>query len=167
LPRFCWRSWGDSLPLGLAQVPSGISGTWKATSSIGNAAERQNRTDLVMVLHQNGDEITGSLGPSADRQIMTISNGKIEGNAVSFDVVYEQGAFSFERCCGSKISIQFRLENGDAEGRFQTSNQQGVTIQGTGTGKVQADRMTFDWLATREDDNQRFRGKLEFIKADK
>src|SRR5215831_16233303 len=83
-----------------AQVPAGISGTWKATSSFGNA-DRQNQIDLVMVLHQNGNEITGSLGPSADRQVLTISNGKIEGNAVSFDVGNEQ----------ARISVQFQLEN--------------------------------------------------------
>ena len=117
LPTLLLAFMGGTIPPGLAQVPAGISGTWKATSSSGNA-DRQNQIDLVMVLHQNGNEITGPLGPSVDRQIFTISNGKIEGNAVSFDVVYEQGAFSFERCCGSKISIQFRLENGDAEGRF-------------------------------------------------
>ena len=86
---------------------------------------------------------------------MTISNGKIEGNVVTFDVGNEQG----------KISVQFRLENGNAEGRFRTSNHQGDTFQGTGTGKIQADRMTFDWSANRDD--QRFQGKLEFIKADK
>jgi len=94
-------------------------------------AERQNQIDLVMVLHQNGNEITGSLGPSADRQLLTISNGKIEGKSVSFDAGNGQ----------AKISIQFQLENGNAEGRFRTSNQEGVTIQGTGTGKVQAPDM--------------------------
>ena len=145
---------GGTIPPGLAQVPAGISGTWKATSSFGNA-ERQNQIDLVMVLHQNGNEITGPLGPSVDRQIFTISNGKIEGNAESFDVGNGQ----------AKISVQFQLENGNAEGRFRTSNQQGVTIQGTGTGKVQVDRMTFDWSAIRDD--QRLQGKLEFIKSDK
>jgi hypothetical protein len=144
---------GPTTPPGVAQVPAGISGTWKATSSFGNG-ERQNQIDLVMVLHQNGNEITGSLGPSADRQIMTISNGKIEGNAVSFDLGNGQ----------AKVSVQFQLQNGKAEGRFRTSNQEGVTIQGTGTGKVQADRMTFDWSATRDD--QRLQGKLEFIKSE-
>jgi hypothetical protein len=98
---------GGTIPPGLAQVPAGISGTWKATSSFGNA-ERQNQIDLVMVLHQNGNEITGPLGPSVDRQIFTISNGKIEGNAESFDVGNGQ----------AKISVQFQLENGNAEGRF-------------------------------------------------
>jgi len=141
-------------PPGVGQVPPGISGVWKVTSSFG-MAERQNQIDLVMVLHQNGNAITGSLGPSADRQLLTISNGKIEGTAVSFDLGNGQ----------AKISIQFQLQNGNAEGRFRTSNQEGVTIQGTGTGKVQADRMTFDWSAMRDD--QRLQGKLEFIKADK
>src|SRR5262249_49119973 len=95
---------------GLAQVPTGISRTWKVTSSFGNA-ERQNQIDLVMVLHQIGNEITGSLGPSADSQMLTISNGKIEGKTVSFDVGNGQ----------AKISVQFQLENGNAEGRFRTS----------------------------------------------
>ena len=49
---------------GLAQVPTGISGTWNVTSSFGNA-QRQDQIDLVMMLHQNGTEITGSVGPSA------------------------------------------------------------------------------------------------------
>jgi hypothetical protein len=52
---------------GLAQVPNGISGTWNVTSSFGNA-DRQDQIQLVMVLHQNGSEITGSIGPSAERQ---------------------------------------------------------------------------------------------------
>src|SRR5260370_31405011 len=108
-----------------------------------------------MVQRQNGNEISGSLGPSDDRQIMTISNGKIEGNVVSFDVGNEQ----------AKLSIRLQLEDGNAEGRFRTNNQRGVTIQGTGTGRVQSDRMTFDWSAMHDD--QRLQGKLEFIKADK
>jgi hypothetical protein len=50
-----------------------------------------------MVLHQNGNEITGSLGPSADTQILTLSNSKIEGNAVSFDLGNGQ----------AKVSVNF------------------------------------------------------------
>ena len=139
---------------GLAQVPTGISGTWNVTSSFGNA-QRQDQIDLVMMLHQNGTEITGSVGPSADRQVLTISNGKVEGNAVSFDLGNEQ----------VKISVQFQLQGGKAEGRFRTSNQQGITIEGTGSGQVQANRMTFEWSATRE--GQKLQGKLEFTKAEK
>jgi hypothetical protein len=139
---------------GLAQVPAGITGTWNVTSSLGNA-DRQDQIQLVMVLHQNGSEITGSIGPSAERQVLTISNGRIEGNNVSLDIGNEQ----------AKINVQFQLEAGKAEGRFRTSNQQGVTIQGTGNGQVQADRMTFQWSATRGD--QRLQGKLELTKAEK
>ena len=139
---------------GLAQVPAGISGTWNVTSSFGNG-QQQDQIDLVMVLYQSGTEITGSVGPSADRQVMTISNGKIEGNTVSFDLGNEQ----------AKISIQFQLQGGKAEGRFRTSNQRGVTVEGTGSGQVQANRMTFEWSATRE--GQKLQGKLEFTKAEK
>jgi hypothetical protein len=141
------------------------------TSSFGNA-ERQDQIELVMRLQQNGSEITGSIGPLADPQVMTISNGRIEGNAVSFDVGNDQG----------KASIQFQLQGGKAEGRFRTSNRQGVVIQGTGTGQVQANRMIFQWSATRLTVNtahspvlerkgtsgdQKLQGKLEFTKAEK
>lgn len=143
-----------SSSVGLSQVPAGITSTWNVTSSFGNA-ERQDQIQLVMVLHQNGSEITGSIGPSADRQVLTISNGRIEGNNVSVDIGNEQ----------VKISLQFQLQGGKAEGRFRTNNQQGVTIQGAGNGQVQADRMTFQWSATRSD--QRLQGKLELTKAEK
>jgi hypothetical protein len=140
--------------LGLAQVPAGISGTWKVASSFGNA-EHHDQIDLVMLLHQNGNEITGSLGPSADNQPLTISNGKIDGNVVSFDLGNEH----------AKISVKFQLQAGRAEGEFRTLNERGITIQGTGAGQVQANRMTFEWSATRDD--QQFQGKLEFTKSGK
>ena len=90
-------SLGATVPLGpvliellrpaasMAQVPAGLSGTWNVISAFGNG-QRQDQIDLVMVLHQSGTEITGSVGPSADSQVLTISNGKIEGNSVSFDL---------------------------------------------------------------------------------
>src|SRR5215470_9016399 len=89
---------------GLAQVPAGITGTWKVTSSWGDA-ERHDQIDLLMLLRQNGNEIRGSLGPSADNQPLVISNGKIDGNTVSFDVGNER----------AKLSIRFQLKGGKAE----------------------------------------------------
>ena len=109
---------------GFAQVPEGLSGTWNVTTSFGNA-QQQDQIDLVMMLHQNGTEITGSVGPSADRQVLTISNDEVEGNAASFDLDNKQ----------VKISVQFQLHGGKAEGRFRTSNQHGITIEGTGSGQ--------------------------------
>ena len=140
---------------GLAQIPVGISGTWKVTSTWGNA-ERHDQIGLLMLLRQNGNEITRSLGPSADNQPMVISNGKIDGNAVSFDVGYER----------AKLSIKFQLHGEKAQGEFSTINQQGITIQGTGTGQVRANQMTFEWSAIRND-GARLQGKLEFTKAEK
>lgn len=137
----------------LAQLPVNVSGTWKVTSSFGNA-ERQNQISLVALLHQNGNEITGSAGPSTDNQILTISNGKIAGNAVSFDVGNEV----------AKMSISIQIEGGDATGEFNTSNTKGITIQGKGTGQVQANQMTFEWSSTRNDGQQN-QGKIEFTKT--
>jgi hypothetical protein len=50
----------------------------KVTSFFGNA-DQDDQIDLVMVLRQDCNEITGSLGPPADNQPFVISNGKVAG----------------------------------------------------------------------------------------
>ena len=106
---------------GMAQVPTGISGTWNVTSSFGNA-QGQDQIDLVMMLHQNGTEITGSLGPSADRQVLTISNGKIEGNSVSFDLGTGQ----------LNLSIQFQPARRKVDSARATSRESPSREPGAG-----------------------------------
>ncbi len=121
----------------------------------GNESQNQNSLRLVMLLRQDGDTITGSIGPSADRQLLVISNGKIVGSTFTFDMGNAE----------AKISISGHLNGQQAQGDFRTMNKKGVTITGTGKGNVQTKQMTFHWSATRND-GVAFSGELQFTKAD-
>ena len=134
-----------------AQVPDGISGTWKMTSSWG-AGDQQSQIDLVMMLGIKGGDITGSIGPSEDVQPITIAEGKIDGNSVLF----------YLRAPKAIMRISFRLQDGKAEGDFRSETDNGVTIEGTGTGRIQAKEMTFQWTSSRN--GQTIQGKLVFTK---
>lgn len=65
----------------LAQAAD-ASGKWTGTFT----AEGSDHTEGgVVILKQTGAEITGSAGPSDEEQ-MPISNGKIDGDRITFDV---------------------------------------------------------------------------------
>ncbi len=140
-----------SAALAPAQVPDGISGTWKLTSSWG-AGDQLARMDMVMLLGIKGSDITGSIGPSEDVQPLKIAEGKIDGNNVVF----------YLRAPKAIMRIRFRLQNGNAEGDFRTENDGGVTIEGTGNGRIQDKEMSFQWTANRN--GQTIQGKLVFTK---
>jgi beta-lactamase regulating signal transducer with metallopeptidase domain len=136
------------------QVMTAISGSWKGISTIVHQDGNEANFNFVVMLQQDGNTITGSVDLSPDERLV-ISNGKIDGNRVSFDVGDDQ----------AKMTITAQLNGEKAEGSFSTVNRVGVTINGTGSGQVQTSEMTFDWSAARND-GVRFRGKLRFTKAD-
>jgi hypothetical protein len=75
-----------SLLLTLSISAADCSGKWS-----GNFVDDadKNRTEATyMVLAQDGNKVTGTAGPSAD-QHMQISNGKIDGETITFDVKNE------------------------------------------------------------------------------
>jgi hypothetical protein len=141
-------------PAMMAQIPPGLSGTWEGTSKL-FTGERNHSLALVMLLRQEGDTITGSIGPSADHQLLVISNGKIAGKTFSFDLGNEE----------AKMSITGQLNAEQAQGNFRTNNKQGVTMTGTGAGNLEKKQMTFQWSATRND-GVAFHGELQFTKSD-
>ena|SRR5437667_200252 len=72
-----------SFLLTLSISAAGLTGKWTGTfidNSEGNKSE-----SAVMILTQDGNTLTGTAGPTADEQ-MAISNGKVDGNNVTFDV---------------------------------------------------------------------------------
>lgn len=139
--------------LAIGQIPRGISGTWEGTSKVASAGQNSNSFALVMILRQDGDTISGSVGPSADHQLLMISNGKLISNR-----------FSFELGNGdAQMSIAGELTGQQAKGDFRTINKQSVAFAGTGAGSVQATQMTFHFTATRNDGTS-FSGELQFQK---
>ena len=63
-----------------------LSGTWTGRFGITNAGEKEEPAHLI--LQQTGSELSGSVGPTAERQ-QAINKGKVtttpEGTAVTFD----------------------------------------------------------------------------------
>jgi hypothetical protein len=76
-----------SLLLTLSISAADLSGKWSGTYidvSGGNKTE-----PLVMILTQDGNTITGTVGMTVEAQ-MPIGNGKVDGNNVTFDVTAEE-----------------------------------------------------------------------------
>ncbi len=62
-----------------------VSGKWTGTSEFVNKDGQVRSGPLSMTLKQSGEEVTGTAGPSADRQ-QEISKGKISGDKVTFEI---------------------------------------------------------------------------------
>jgi hypothetical protein len=72
-----------SLLLTLSISAANLSGKW--TGTFIDASESNKSEGAVVILTQDGNTLTGTAGPTADEQ-MPISNGKVDGNNVTFDV---------------------------------------------------------------------------------
>ena len=62
-----------------------ISGKWSGTVSMTTAQGETNDGTAFVVFKQKGAEITGTGGPDENQQF-PITNGKIEGNRITFEV---------------------------------------------------------------------------------
>lgn len=61
-----------------------LTGKWSGSFNI--TMEGETKADqILMVLKQNGAELTGTAGPNADQQ-WPIQKGKVEGSKVTFEV---------------------------------------------------------------------------------
>src|SRR5260370_13286731 len=75
-----------SLLLTLSISAADCSGKWSGTFVVDTDKNRTEATYMVQA--QDGNKVTGTAGPSADRQ-MQIGNGKIDGETITFDVKNE------------------------------------------------------------------------------
>ncbi|HEV8130810.1 MAG TPA: hypothetical protein VGQ81_06135 [Acidobacteriota bacterium] len=72
-----------------------VSGKWTGSFDV-TAPNGETKNDrAVMNLKQNGDEITGTAGPSDERQ-WAIGKGKIEGDKITFEVQTNEPLIKFE-----------------------------------------------------------------------
>lgn len=139
-----------------AQSIPNINGTWTGTSSFGNG-DRQMSIDLVMQLQKDGDHLTGSISPAGNDKVrLEISNGKFDGNSVTFDLIEPARP-------DVKMSIKGRIDNGRAEGDFSALGNRGVTVDGKGSGPFTGTEMTLEWSAVRGDKSE-MKGKLHFTR---
>src|ERR1700736_4609410 len=81
-----------SLLLTLSIFAADIGGKW--TGTFIDPAEASKNEGMVLILTQDGSTITGTAGPTAGDQ-MAISNGKVDGNSVTFDIKAEAVSIHF------------------------------------------------------------------------
>ena len=67
-----------------------ITGKWSGSFDITNSDGATEADTAYMSLKQNGGEVTGTAGPSADKQ-WTIQKGKLDGQKLTFEVLMEDG----------------------------------------------------------------------------
>ena len=72
-----------SLLFTLSVFAANISGKWTGTFT--DNADTTKHENFVVALTQNGNTLTGTAGSTAEDQ-GPISNGKVDGNSVTFDI---------------------------------------------------------------------------------
>jgi hypothetical protein len=71
-----------------------LTGKWSGKFTI--TLDGETRDDMAfMDLKQNGTELTGTAGPSPDRQ-WAIQKGKVEGNKITFEVQTDEPLIKFD-----------------------------------------------------------------------
>jgi len=78
--------------LALAFGGSDLTGKWSGTIEI---VDEGNTTPVSMQLVQKAAEVSGKIGRAGGGEEESISNGRIEGKKVSFDVVSSHGPMKF------------------------------------------------------------------------
>lgn len=72
-----------------------VTGTWSGSFNITNSAGDTKADTAYMKLKQSGSEVTGTVGPNAEKQ-WAIQRGKLEGNKLTFEVAVEGGTVRFD-----------------------------------------------------------------------
>jgi hypothetical protein len=95
-----------------------VTGSWttEVTTPDGNSFQ------LAFNFKQDGDKLTGTVqGPQGDA--MDISNGKVDGNKLSFDVSFNGSTISHEGTvneAGDEIEMTTKSDSGDFPGGKMT-----------------------------------------------
>ena len=95
-----------------------VTGSWTAemTTPDGNSFQ------LAFTFKQDGDKLTGTVqGPQGDP--IEISNGKVDGNKISFDVSFNGTTISHEGTmndAGDEIEMTTKSDSGDFPGGKMT-----------------------------------------------
>jgi len=85
------------------------SGSFNTTAPDGTAHD----STAVLVLKQNGSEVTGTAGPNEDEQ-HEISKGKIEGEKLTLEVPMEDGMIQFDLVVAEdRIKGDANMSHGD------------------------------------------------------
>jgi len=99
------------LGLALSAAAADVSGKWSGSFTITGPNGETKDAEALLVLKQNGSEITGTVGPNESERF-AIAKGKIEGDKITMETAEGGG--------GPVIKFELRLEGdhikGDAAG---------------------------------------------------
>jgi hypothetical protein len=95
-----------------ALAASDLTGKWSGSFYITTSEGQEKDDTALLVLKQNGTELTGTAGPNADKQY-TIVNGKVEGNKVTFEA--QDG--------GTLIKFNLTLVDGHLKGEAKAEKE--------------------------------------------
>jgi hypothetical protein len=89
-----------------------LSGKWTGSFNMSSPDGEQHDSGVVMVLKQNGTELTGTAGPSEDEQF-PITKGKLDGEKITLEVQRGEGQIvKFELAmAGERIKGSASLSN--------------------------------------------------------
>lgn len=94
-----------------------ISGKWTGTSELVDRDGQVIMGAVLMTLHQRGEDVTGTAGPSEERQAV-IQNGKLRGDKLTF--VASEG--------DQRGELELRLIDGELRGQATFQRESGAMI---------------------------------------
>jgi hypothetical protein len=103
-----------------------VTGTWSGTLEFNREGETRS-TPAMLVLKQESNKISGSIGPNADRRY-TIKSGNIEGNKLTIEVEPDDRP--------AKVLMTLTLDGDDRI----TGDFKAETDEGAMTGKLDVKR---------------------------
>ncbi len=93
-----------------------VTGKWSGSFELKKDGETRN-PPAYLVLKQEGDKVTGTGGPAADRQEASVK-GKVDGNQLAF-VAAKDGE-------GPEMNFKLQLEGDELKGEVTREGQDGT-----------------------------------------
>ena len=105
-------------------APPDLTGTWNGVLT---SAEDPKGDAAVLILKQTGTELTGSAGPSPERQLPMLKGGKVtttkEGTSATFAVGNETVTLHFDlKLVEGHLKGALKAERGDGQQRTGTAD---------------------------------------------
>jgi hypothetical protein len=92
-----------------------LSGKWLGTSEFTNRGGEVRSGPILMMLKQSGEEVTGTAGPTAERQ-QEIRGGKVSGDKFTFELTD----------AGGKVVVEMTAGEGSLKGEAKMHREYGV-----------------------------------------
>lgn len=100
-----------------AHAATDLTGTWTATMQMPGGGGGDNSFTLTFTFKQDGATLTGTV-QGAQGDPLPISNGKIDGDKLSFDVVFNGTTISHD---GTVNGDEIKLSTKSSDGNFPSN----------------------------------------------